>query len=305
MLSPTAPRRDAVRDAATVPVQSSSRGHHDGRGIGEDEASLRCPVVSSRGRFGPVASSHVREASGIAASALHKNVFWTHNDSGDRARAFALRHDGAVALTVRFGPIAPTDIEDIAIEDVNPQSSNLYFADIGDNAQVRANVAIYRVAEPSHLEGEQRDLRAERMTVRYEDGARNAETLLFDPRTKNLYIATKKKGGPARVYRVGPFVPSGRVVATLVTSVNVSLATGGDISRDGRFIALRTTTDAYVWPRRSGETLEEALARPPCPMAVAPEPQGEAFAFFADGSGFVTLSEGESQPMHFARFGLD
>ena len=40
---------------------------------------------------GTVTSSQITEASGICASRTHKDVLYTHNDSGDTHRIFAIR----------------------------------------------------------------------------------------------------------------------------------------------------------------------------------------------------------------------
>ena len=57
-----------------------------------------------------------------------------------------------------------------------------------------------------------------------------------------------------------------------------------------------------MWLRGPGESLADALARPPCEVRVASETQGESFAFLADGSGYVTVSEGRSESLHVSRF---
>jgi hypothetical protein len=68
------------------------------------------------------------------------------------------------------------------------------------------------------------------------------------------------------------------------------MATGGAVSRDGRFVALRTYTDAYVWPL-TGSDVAAALARPPARIALPVAPQGEAISFGADGRSIVVAGE--------------
>jgi hypothetical protein len=50
----------------------------------------------------------------------------------------------------------------------------------------------------------------------------------------------------------------------------------------------------------AAQTLEAALAGPPCEMPVMLELQGESVAFTADGRGYVTASEMTGQSLHFA-----
>jgi hypothetical protein len=69
------------------------------------------------------------------------------------------------------------------------------------------------------------------------------------------------------------------------------MATGGAVSRDGTLIALRTYTDAYVWPL-SNSDVPAALATTPVRIALPPAPQGEAISFSADDRQLVVAGEG-------------
>ena len=73
----------------------------------------------------------------------------------------------------------------------------------------------------------------------------------------------------------------------------VQPVTAGDVSADGRTIALRTYTDAYVWRRSSG-SIANALKRKPCqvPADLGKEGQGEALALTRNGRAFYTVPEG-------------
>src|SRR5690606_27161418 len=120
----------------------------------------------------------------------------------------------------------------------------------------RPYVTIYRVREPRLDGGGPAEIRAtsETMRVTYVDGPRDAETLLFDPVTKELLIATKRIFGGAAIHRVGPFVPGAAVTTERIATARVDTATGGDISRDGRLAGLRNYgASAYLFPRDPGE----------------------------------------------------
>ena len=53
------------------------------------------------------------------------------------------------------------------------------------------------------------------------------------------------------------------------------------MARDGSAIALRTYTDAYVWPL-TGSDVPAALAAAPTRIPLPDSPQGEAISFTAD-----------------------
>lgn len=256
-----------------------------------------CPTTQASTVLANVADPDVSEASGIGASAKNPGIFWLHNDSGDVARAFAVGSDGALRATVAFDTVEPTDIEDMAIED-DGASSFLYFGDIGDNDAVRKTLTIHRVPEPkldASGAAQALTIASEKMTVVYPDRAHNAETLLFDPIDKSLVIVTKVAGGPSAFHRVGPFTPGGKATTEKIGEFSIDLATGGQISRDGKYIAIRNyTKTGYLWIRADGETLAEAIAKKPCKIGIAAEAQGEAFDFLVDRSGYVTTTEGAS-----------
>jgi hypothetical protein len=69
------------------------------------------------------------------------------------------------------------------------------------------------------------------------------------------------------------------------------LITGGAVARDGSAVALRTYTDAYVWPL-AGSDVPASLAGDPVRIALPDSPQGEAVSFSADGTSLVVASEG-------------
>jgi hypothetical protein len=69
------------------------------------------------------------------------------------------------------------------------------------------------------------------------------------------------------------------------------LVTGGAVAADGSALALRTYTDAYVWPL-TGSDVPTALAAAPARMPLPDSPQGEAISFSADNRSLVVASEG-------------
>ncbi len=174
----------------------------------------------------------------------------------------------------------------------------LLVGDIGDNLAQRPSVVVYRVPEPrATVRAGATTAVAARYELRYPDGPRDAEALLFDRATRAIVIVTKSLGGEARVYSARR--PSSRQVTTLRHAGTIRLGpteavTAGDVSGDGRTIALRTYAHAYVWQRRRGETVTAALRRAACraDADLGGEGQAEALALSRDGRAFVTVPEG-------------
>jgi hypothetical protein len=227
-----------------------------------------------------IGDPRVVESSGLAASRRHAGVLWTHNDSGDAARLFAVGRDGRVLATLRLAGVRARDWEALAVGRDERGEPALFAGDIGDNQGVWPWVTVYRVAEPARL----RDatVRAQRYRLRYPDGPRDAEALLVDPRGNRLYLASKDEAG-GRLYQAPATLRADR--ANLLRRVRrvPSLVTDGAFSPDGRLLVLRDygTAHVYAAPGRR-------LASVPLPL----QPQGESIAFAADGGSLLAGSEG-------------
>src|SRR4051812_10257733 len=50
---------------------------------------------------GTIKSAEIDESSGLTASRCNPNIFWTHNDSGDKAFIFAINPKGEKLATFR------------------------------------------------------------------------------------------------------------------------------------------------------------------------------------------------------------
>ena len=227
-----------------------------------------------------IGDPRVLEASGLAASQRHAGVLWTHNDSGDAARLFAIGRDGRVLATLRFAGVQARDWEAMAVGRDDRGEPALFAGDIGDNLGVWPSVTVYRVAEPARL----RDatVRAQRYRLRYPDGPRDAEALLVDPRGNRLYVASKDEAGGS-LYQAPAELRGDRVnLLRRVGRVPASV-TDGAYSPDGRLLVLRDYRAAYVYAARGGR-----LATVPLPL----QQQGESIAFSADGGSLLVGSEG-------------
>ncbi|MHC4693879.1 MAG: PE-PGRS family protein [Planctomycetota bacterium] len=270
-----------------------------------------CPVFETGYSTGTIQSSLVDEASGIAASRKNPYVLWTHKDKGDSARIFAMKMDGTHLGIYNLSGATNRDYEDIA---VGPGPTDgvhyIYVGDIGDNDAVYSSITFYRVPEP-HVDSEQSPVNVtltgvESITLQYPDGPHNAETLMVDPVTKDIYIITKKDAYP-RVYSA-PYPHSTGSTITMEYKCELpwlyvnkgDWASGGDISPAGTEIIIRNYETASIWQRTPGQNLWEAFAGPECSMLLISENQCEAVCFVSGfACGFMTTSEGSYQPLYY------
>ncbi|CAG5006457.1 hypothetical protein DYBT9275_03823 [Dyadobacter sp. CECT 9275] len=243
----------------------------------------------------PVTPGIIDEASGIAPGRSMKGYLWTLQDSGQPHSLYLLSGN---ATTIKEYDLPGTnnhDWEDIATGPGPETGINyIYVADIGNNnAPLTSSNIIYRIPEINQ-EGEffsQNKL--EKITFTYPDGPRDAEALLLDPVTKDLFVISKETSSTG-IYRL-PFPQSTTNViqAEKVGVVpSMLLVTAGDVSPSGDEILIRTYLMVYHWRKKSGESIGQTLTRAADKQfLVAAEPQGEGICFDADAKGFFTLSE--------------
>ena len=250
---------------------------------------------------GQITDPALIEVSGLVASRQQPDLLWVHNDSGDAARVYAIGTDGSTRGTYDVPGASARDWEDIAILD-----RTLVVGDIGDNQGVRDAVQLYEIPEPEVPSTPPASVEttapSTRIELHYPDGAHDAETLLVDPQSDDGFVVTKEADGESAIYRApAPWTPAQPVALERVGTLSLGafgLATAGDISPSGDAIVIRTYTAVFVWGRRQGETVAEALHRKPCRSTRSLRPsevsrQLEAIGFDAAGTSYFTTGEGE------------
>ncbi|MPY97189.1 MAG: hypothetical protein GEU97_04210 [Actinophytocola sp.] len=240
-----------------------------------------------------VRDDRLAELSGLAAGA---SQWYAVADGGSSLKVYVLDRSCTVRKVIT-GAIDPYDVEDLALAN----DGTLWLADTGDNSAKRDTVAVHTLRPDGTA-------RLHRLT--YPDGKHDAEALLLGP-SGVPHIVTKTLLGTAEVYRPkarlrspGPTplvkvaevtIPSSDTPGGPVGSASSALVTGGAVNADGSVIALRTYTDAYLYPAPDGH-LVEALGREPVRIRLPREPQGEAITFTPDGT-LLSAGEGGGQPI--------
>ncbi|MEJ2856174.1 MULTISPECIES: hypothetical protein [unclassified Saccharothrix] len=230
-----------------------------------------------------ITDASLEELSGLASSG---DEWFAVNDSDNgRVEVQVLDRSCAVTRTIT-APANPYDIEDLA----QTRDGTLWLADTGDNGKTRETIALHAISPNG---------KSALYRLTYPDGRHDAEALLMSP-DGVPHVVTKEPIGSALVYRpTGPLTPEaptpleqvGRVSlrttdtpgGPLESTVVTRLVTGGTMSHDGRVAALRTYTDAYLFPVPDGD-LAKALQSDPVRVPLPNEPQGEAIAFDPDGT---------------------
>jgi hypothetical protein len=256
----------------------------------------------------------ITESSGLATSP-HGELVYTHNDSGDQGRLFAVGLDGRTRTAWTVPGTEPRDWEDLARGPDEQGRSSLWIGDIGDNSAARDDgVLVHRIPEPEpNQQDEAATAPPTSFRLRYPNGPRDAETLLVHPDTGRLYVVTKPFAGAAEVFAAPAVLdPNGpnaleRVAEARVRSTGTPggpgigglanlLVTAGDIAPDGSHVALRTYTDVYEWAIPDGD-LAAAFEGDPTVTELPPREQGEGLAYTSDGRSVLLSTEGSGSPV--------
>lgn len=255
------------------------------------------------------------ETSGMAASTIHNNIYYIHNDSGDTSRFFAINPEGMLKGEFYFKPessgkLGVKDCEDIAVGSGPVEGkSYVYIGDIGDNDASKKFLTIYRTVEPELPDNPNKAKFVESsfLFVKYPDGGKDAETLMIDPIEKLLYIVTKRHKSVG-VYTAPLLFNAGdTVLLTKRCELHFKglqpfkWIVSGDISKDGTQVVLKSYSRVYYWKREAQEPIWQTLQRKPQQPAYEQEKLGEAIAFAPNGKSYYTVSEGYKQPIyHYA-----
>lgn len=254
--------------------------------------------------LGHLATDKIREASGIASSLPLKGFYWTHNDSGNKPEVYLLNNKGVLISTITLDGVSNRDWEDIA-EGIGPVKgkSYVYVGDIGDNAGIRKHIRIYRFPEPEKIPGEHETVTPDVLTLKFPNGPRDAESLMIDPISKQIYILSKREKEVSLYKTKQLFFKDGdKVVLEKLIKLPYTWVTSGDISKDGHHIVIKTLTTIYYWHRNSNESVEDAMAKPAKELPYVVEKQGEGITITPNNDGYVTISEGKNAPIYFYKW---
>ncbi|MCY7345875.1 MAG: hypothetical protein LH614_06590 [Pyrinomonadaceae bacterium] len=286
---------------------SSSRPADSGRAVKDISTDYKKAEI-----VGTIKSGELTESSGIAASKCRKDVFWTHNDSGDGAFLYAINSAGEKLGTWKVSGAKNVDWEDVAaFKDANGECF-LYLGDIGNNERTRGDLAVYKVKEPRVSDADANSSRkkplstenSEAIKFDYPDMRHDAETLLVHPQSGDIYILTKRLSDAAGVYKLAKDYDTNKInrlekIADFtVPAIPNGFLTGGDISPDGKRVIICDYFSAYeiVLPA-TAQNFDDIWREQPLIVELGEREQGEAVGYAADGAAIYATSEKKNSPI--------
>lgn len=275
---------------------------------GEDGGPFKRHEVSGR-----LELPELREASGIAASKCQPDVFWTHNDSGDKALIYAINAKGEHLGVWSVTGATNRDWEDIATVKTGDECYVL-IGEIGDNERHHERLAVYRVEEPAIAENaktatpkdplETAEMSAAYML--YPNEKHDAEALLAHPSNGEVYLLTKSSNSPSHVYKFNPRFEGEEQTMQKVAEITVPAIpngsiTGGDISPDGKRVILCDYFSGYELELPDRADFDAIWKQRPARVDLGEREIGEAVAYSADGSFVIAVSEKKNTGVNVAR----
>lgn len=251
------------------------------------------PADTTFGEGVPVATltdKVLDEISGMASSRTLPGLIYVHNDSGGEAAVYLLDSLGNNVGKIELLGTKNRDWEDIAVGPGADGKSYIYVGEIGDNNAVHDEIVIYRIPEPVNFSSISQ-IAPQKTNLKYPGGARDAESLMVDPISGDIFIISKRDSVNTLYRLPASKFGTGDMQLEELIKLPMTSATAADISADGSQILVKNYLTIYYWKRKNGETIAQAMSREPLQLPYSPEPQGEAIGFLPSGKAYYTLSE--------------
>ncbi len=219
------------------------------------------PPLPPTGAFCRINSEEVVESSGLIASRTYPGIMWTHNDSGDSSRIFAISSSCEVIEEFSVTGATQRDWEDITVDDDN----NLYVGDMGNNLNRRKDLVVYRIPEPDPYGGAREVLADRTLPFRYANQKGflpwnfDAEALFWMDGAPHI-LTKHRSDRRTQLYRL-PVTPApDQAVLEPIATFDLGESprfffsafgnvTGADLHSDGRLLAILTYQAIFLFER--------------------------------------------------------
>jgi hypothetical protein len=255
-------------------------------------ATVAVPAPQKPTTVCTIASSAAGHITGLGVTKDGYVVVDGVNSDGFLLRILYLNSSCKRTSAQSYSGSGPRDPEDLAVA----SNGAIWVADIGDSSSPpdRSSIGVWKVTSKTS---------SKIYRFSYPNGAQNAAAMLLNGDGTPIFI-TKVASGPAKLYvptgpltttpsplkQAGTFQPQQTGTANKFGLPGQNWVTGAANSPDGKKVVIRTYSDAYEWDVTDGDVIGAITKGKPRITPVPDDQQGEAIAYTADGSSFLTVS---------------
>ncbi len=295
--------------APTIPPSSPSAPTTTAQPSSGATSSATGSAAADRETVVQLAPGVSDEASGVAVSTRTPGAYFLIDDATGTSEVVAVDAAGKLLGRIEVDGMSSDNAEALSSGRCGatplpgpPADTCLYVGDIGDNAERRDDIAVYRMVEPDVRAPDAGRVPADEWRYTYPDGPHNAESMMIDTDGSIVIVTKPARAGslPHRVYRGAP--GGGELV--LVNDFRPPEATPAFRT----MITGNVATDIAAGPGRVllltyDEVQQYTAPSPTAPLSSFPDwphrklplsglPQAEGVAPAPDGCGYVVASEG-------------
>lgn len=261
---------------------------------------------------GTIEAKDINEASGLAASNIDNDVYWINNDSWNTPSLFAVNSKGEKLAELQIVGEENTDWEDLATFSKDGKSY-IVIGDVGDNDSERQSVSLIFIEEPKINIGPKNQVLATKprwkVYFTYEDGPKDVESMAIDETNGKVLLLSKRDNVPILYELPLVFESNKNLIAKRLGEIKsfpqpheryfrildvlglTHWPTGMDISADGKYLAVLTYGDAYLYTKSDGSDWLTEMQSYPEIIPLPELKQGEAIGFDKAGQHIYITTE--------------
>lgn len=195
-----------------------------------------------------IKNKEIGEGSGLVKSRAYPGLYWTHNDSGGKARLYAIRFNAnksaSIVSRLDLKGVKNRDWEDISIA----ANGDLYVSDTGNNRQQYEYLNFYVISERSKSKTPKKYL------FRYPDYEKPVKERNFDCEAmfhykQKLYLLSKHRDNDkTKLYRFNKLTEEEVMEPEKLYTFDIGgMVTGADVSKNEQQLAVLTYDSVWLF----------------------------------------------------------
>jgi hypothetical protein len=239
--------------------------------------------------FTNVTYKKLNEISGIIKSKKYPNIYWAHNDSGDKPNIYAFDITKKInKKNIKKIKVKGADAKDW--EEIAYYGDSILIGDFGNNLNKRKDLCIYMINEPDPYKDEKIKV-IKKINFKFPDQKefppkiRSFDIEAMYTKGKKIYILTKHRDDTmSNLYILNSTDKKMNLLEKISTFDAKDMVTAADINKDSNKVAVLTYTGIWLFENFKGENIFNGERY----FTELKKRQYEAIAFDRDSLVFTT-----------------